>query len=332
MQRGRRNARKSRRLPVTAHPAFAPLLGVWGALLGGLPIMVLPPAAIQTAVDGTLLGTFAGLAQPVAALIAALILGTLLFAGGAAAHGRTRRSVGRPSLAERAVRRVTPINPERDLGSRRFDDPLDGMPLASPAWRDADLAAVQTMPADAPAGVPDPASDPDAAPDPDAASHAVPRELDLAAFAELPGRNAVWVEDQPQVTAAPPTAASVAAPPRAQVPVDQAPEVSSAPLPGTAALARLRAVPAEALSLPQMVERFAGALHEHRAAPHTRALSTADLAAREAALAEALKALAALSGGPGSGDDGALAGERGEPLRAALARLQPRREVGRGAA
>lgn len=36
-----------RKRPVTAHPAFAAMLGVWGAALGGLSIMVLPDALIE---------------------------------------------------------------------------------------------------------------------------------------------------------------------------------------------------------------------------------------------------------------------------------------------
>lgn len=322
-QRGRKSARKPRKLPLTAHPAFAPLLGLWGAVLGAMLIMVLPAAMVQTALEGTLLGTLSGLAQPVAALFAALILGVPLFGAAAAAQRRARRAVARPSLAERAVRQVTPIDPVRDLGSRRLDDPLDVMPFASPAWRDADPGTEQTLPADARSGAPDPGTAP------------VPRELDLAGFAELPGRNAVWVEDAPQVSEAAPSVTPVSVPLRAHAPAAEAPALAPAPaplpVPGTAALARLRAVPAETLSLAQMVERFAGALHEHRAAPAARALSAADLAAREAALAEALKALAALSGGAGAGHDEAHSGPRGEPLRAALAQLHPRREAGRGA-
>jgi hypothetical protein len=96
----------------------------------------------------------------------------------------------------------------------------------------------------------------------------------------------------------------------------------SPPEPGTAALARLRAVPPSELSLAEMVERFAAALQEHRDTPPARALGGADLAAREAALAEALKALTALSGGVPADSP---AGERDAPLRAALAQLQTRR-------
>jgi hypothetical protein len=320
-QRGRSSARKPRKLPLTAHPAFAPVLGLWGAVLGAMLIMVLPAAAVQTALMGTLLGTLSGLAQPVAAVFAALILGVPLFGAAAAAQRRARRAVARPSLAERAVRQVMPIDPARDLGSRRLDEPVDAMPFATSAWRDADPDKAQTPPADARSGAPAPGS------------ATVPRELDLAAFAELPGRNAVWVEDAPQMSEAAPTVAPVSVPLRAPAPVAEAPAPTPAPppVPGTAALARLRAVPAETLSLAQMVERFAGALHEHRAAPAARALSAADLAAREAALAEALRALAALSGGAGAGHDEAHAETREEPLRAALAQLHPRREAGRGA-
>ncbi len=318
MKRRRSGARKSSKLPITAHPAFAPLLGLWGAALGAMVVMVLPAAMFTAVLDGTLLGVLSGIAQPLAAVLAALVLGTVLYAPAAAVHGRARRSVGRPAAAERTVKDLTPINPARDLGSLRLDDPLDAMPFASPAWRDADLEAVQTEPLEAPHGpsVPD--------------CENAPRELDLAAFAELPGRNAVWVEDEPQGGETSPIAAPVA-PLRAAAPPAAAKTAAPSPAPGTAALARLRAVPTEALSLPQMVERFAGALHEHRAAPSARALSAADLAAREAALAEALKALAALSGGPGAKQDDAQSGHHEEPLRAALAQLHARREAGRGA-
>jgi hypothetical protein len=318
MQDERRKARRSRKLPLTAHRAFAPVLGLWGAVLGAMVIIVLPAAAIQTALEGTLLGTVPGLAQPVAAGLAAVMLGAPLFGVGAAAHHRAQRAIGRPSVVERAVRQVTPINPARDLGSRRLDDPLDTMPFASPAWRDADPG--------------------DAAP----VSEEAPREMDLAAFAQLPGRNAVWVEEGQDVRETAPAAAPGSAPVRAAAPVAETPAPAPAPaptpapapppVPGSAALARLRAVPTETLSLAQMVERFAGALHEHRAAPAVRALSAADLAAREAALAEALKALAALSSGPGEeGRNEAHSASREAPLRAALSQLQPRREAGRAA-
>ena len=156
--------------------------------------------------------------------------------------------------------------------------------------------------------------------------------LDLSEFAELPGRNAVWVEDAPE-----PEAELASEPEPASAPVDYAPvaelrqpepepepEPAPLPKPGTAALARLRSVPPSELSLPQMVERFAVALHQHRTSTPARALTAAEIAAREAALAEALRALAALSGAR-LGDPGATPAE--DPLSAALSQLQTRRGV-----
>jgi len=73
----------------------------------------------------------------------------------------------------------------------------------------------------------------------------------------------------------------------------------------------------------EMVERFAAALHQHRTSAPVRTLGAAELAAREAALAEALKALATLSGIGGA----PAAGDQDDPLRAALSQLQPRRDA-----
>ncbi len=100
-----------------------------------------------------------------------------------------------------------------------------------------------------------------------------PQELDLAEFAELPGRNGVWVEEQPKVDAEP---ARIAREPR------------PAP-PAAGALEKLRQTPPEQLSLVEMVERFAAALHERQQADRQRASNSGP--ARDAALAEALKAL-----------------------------------------
>ena len=312
--RGKRQKRTSGSL--AAHRVFAPMLGLWGALLGGLAVMVLPAELVETASRGTAVATLGGLVQPVGAGVAAVLLGGLMFAVAAGLSHRARRRASSPSLAGLAVRRVRPIDPAVDLGTFSLDDPIDTMPFATPAWRDAEVSA------------PEAEAEPEIAP--------APRALDLAEFAALPGRNAVWVEEPAKAEA--PFAAFPETLPEAEpytltdaLPVAEPAAVTPlrdpAPLPepGTAALARLRAVPTSELSMAEMVERFAGALHEHRASPPTRALSAADLAAREAALAEALKALATLSG-----DDSA--DNAREPLRAALAQLQMPRKVGGAAA
>jgi len=287
-QRKRAKASKRQSGALAAHRAFAPLLGLWGAALGALSVMVLPSALIDGAIRGTILALLNGAAQPVIAGLAALVLGGGLFTVAASMSGRARVRTSEPLIAAVANERVQPIDPARDLGSSSLDDPIETAPFAAPAWRDVSEHAPVPQPALA--------TIEQAAPEP---APIAPRALDLAAFAELPGRNGVWVEDVPMPVPAP------------------------VPGPGTAALTRLRAVPPSELSLVQMVERFAGALNEHRVKSPAEALTGAELAAREAGLAEALKALATLSGEPAAGEHPGEGGK--EPLRAAVARLQSRR-------
>jgi len=272
-----------------AHRLFAAAIGVWGALLGGLAVMVLPASLAAAHLAPFAPAALAPWVQPLAALIAALLLGSVLGQGAAALSRRVRAGARRPdgeALADFGL-----IDPARDLGLASLDEAF------SP---------------DRPAAEP----------------HCAPQELDLATFAELPGRNAVWVEEpatpQPASQAVPEPASQPAPEPAPEPAPMAAPAAPVAPLrrgpaipdPGAAALARLRAVPLSQLSLAEMVERLAGAIHEHRRADAGTALGSEDLAARQAALAEALKALAALGG------EGAAQNADAEPLRAALARLQ----------
>ncbi|WP_155800177.1 hypothetical protein [Porphyrobacter sp. AAP82] len=288
-----------------------PLLGLWGMALGAGVVLVLPSVLVTDLVHGTLLGTWGAASQPVLAAIGAMLVGLVTLVIGALLHAAGRRRRNGPTLAEVAARRVTPINPARDLGSRRLDDPVETMPFSTPAWRDADLDDPQPARAFYDERAPEPAPARVAAPAPE------PSALDLAEFAELPGRNAVWVAER--ALAAPIAEPAVPADPFAGLP----------PAPGTAALARLRAIPASELSLAEMVERFAGALHEMRETSPGRSLGPADLAAREAALAEALKALEALSG---KGRPAPRLPRRDEPFHAPHTRLQPDYERVRGAA
>ncbi len=278
---------------LSSHPAFAPILGVWGAALAGLSVMVMPTTLIAQFGKGTVLMLLGYQAQIVLAGGGALLLGGALFMIASRAN---RIRPGAASHVSHAAPHVLAIDPKRELGSASLDEPLEALPFGVPA----------------PAPVADaPASD-----------LPPPRALDLAEFAQLPGRNAVWVEEEapePVADNAPAPAphvdtAPVRLAPSAGIATTPSPPAS----PGTAALARLRAMPVQELSVVQMVERFAGALHEHRTIAPGAAGSRHDIAAREAALAEAMKALAALSG------ERAAASE-GEPLRDAIARLQVRR-------
>ncbi|MGB3471764.1 MAG: hypothetical protein WBA51_13160 [Erythrobacter sp.] len=138
----------------------------------------------------------------------------------------------------------------------------------------------------------------DQQPDDDTPEPAPPRALDLGEFARLPGRNAVWIEEVPVAKHAETAPVELhKAAPAAPVPapelVPESPE-SMSPIESRTAIEKLRQVPPQELSLVQMVERFAAALHENQAATHAMATTgrgPAPNPPRDAALAEALKAL-----------------------------------------
>lgn len=282
----RKRARKQRR-PLAAHPLFAPVLGLWGAALGGLVVLVLPPATAFAAAVTVGLGVLGGMAQFVLAALAATVLGTALFVMARKTGRNSPRPASDPSLAMMALRRVQTIDPASELGSASLDEPIETMPFAA---REPEAEAEAAAPQETPPP---------------------PRMLDLSEFAALPGRNAVWVEE---TDAAP---AAVSEPDHVSDPLPQSAPVAAAVAASPAnpgVIAQLRAVPPSELSLVQMVERFAAALHERQAGPGA-AGQRPDPAAREAVLAEALRALAALS----DADD---SGAGSEPLRDALTRLQ----------
>lgn len=282
----RKRARKQRR-PLAAHPLFAPVLGLWGAALGGLVVLVLPPATAFAAAVAIGLGMLGGFAQFALAMLAAALLGTALFIMARKTGRNLPRSASDPSLAMMALRRVQTIDPASELGSASLDEPIETMPFAAHEPEvAAEAAAAQETPPP-------------------------PRMLDLSEFAELPGRNAVWVEETNVAPDAVSEPAQVSDPLPESAPV-VATVAASPANPGV--IAQLRAVPPSELSLVQMVERFAAALHERQAGPGV-AGQRPDPAAREAVLAEALRALAALS----DADD---SGAGSEPLRDALTRLQ----------
>lgn len=296
-RRAAAKAQRRTRTPLAAHRVFAPMLGLWGAALGGLVVLVLPQGPVLVGAASLGLAVLGPLARFALAGAAALLLGGVLFACARALTRKARRSGKAPSLAAMAMRHVRTIDPAKELGSSSLDEPVEAMPFA-PVGKAAEV-------------------EPDDSPTPPTDDLPPPRMLDLAQFAAMPGRNAVWVEDEDAfaVLADPVTAFQSAPEPALE------PEPSPAALPATqrpaspSAIERLRAVPPRELSLIQMVERFAAALHEHQAAAERRG-DHADLAGRDAALAQALKALAAFS------PEGRQGEPENEPLRDALARLQ----------
>lgn len=262
--------RPRRKRPVTAHPAFAAMLGVWGAAIGALAVVVLPDRLIEAAI--TAAGSDVLLSHARLALGGALgaLLGLFCFMIGQLA-GRGHRAAS----AARDADGPDLIDPAADLGIASLDAPLgftqdaptseeDG-PADDDTWLPAFLGEVQDEPTcfEEASALAMASAAPDPAPP--------PRELDLSAFADMPGRNAVWVEEAVSATAEP-------SPP--------------APKPAPTALARLRAVPPTQLSLCEMVERLAAALQEYQAAHGDDAASVDDSPQdREALLDEALGAL-----------------------------------------
>jgi hypothetical protein len=245
---GKARARPSLR----AHPAFAPLLGLWGAAVGGIIVMVLPSSLLDILANALPADIAPRADRATVACAAALLVALITYATARGLRQRTG-TVGN---------RVRPIDPVTDFGVESLDAPLPGGLFAgSNAWL-PDQPADEMLAREAAAELAAVRAEAAVKPPP-------PRELDLAEFAVLPGRNAVWVEE------------SVAA-------------ISTVDAPAAvpAALAKLRAVPPGELSLCQMVERFAAALQDYQAGQPGPAMASEAAAQREAVLDEALTALA----------------------------------------
>lgn len=289
-----------RRAALRSHPAFAPGLGVWGAGLGAVIVMVLPAAASE-AFAGVVPGDLAPPAARFAlAGCAALLLGLVAYGAGRVLARQGRAAAPRAAAGSDKLR---PIDPARELGSESLDAPLPAGLFADDDWRD-DLGDDSDQ--DDADWLPEPQSEAElaqeaatelssarAAPSDE---HAPPRAFDLAGFAALEGRYAVWVEE-PAVLAPAPTDHAPEPEPELEPEPEPEPEFEPNPDPAlVSAIARLRAVPATELSLCEMVERFAAALQDYRTALEAREGEDESREAREAVLHEALGALGRITG------------------------------------
>ncbi|QFT76546.1 hypothetical protein [Erythrobacter sp. THAF29] len=307
---------RTRKPSVSTHPAFLPMLAIWGAVLGAGSVLVLPAQmAAQIASNAGLSGR-GSLTIFTIAVIAAFIVGGIALSAGIGFKRAKGRSSPTGSLASVAARRFVPIDPAVELGSESLDSPIEQQPTErietaentsrgptlgelaangyelpdeeskdSPKFtrKDYEAALQQTCEG---ASETDDASEETTIP----ADGGGPVELDLAQFAALPGRNAVWVEEEIGVdiaSEAEPVAALQPAPEPEQEPPDETRVRLSA-------IEKLRQTPTCDLSLIQMVERFAAALHERQEADLANPGSHTS-PKRDAALAEALKALTVLS-------------------------------------
>ena len=292
------------------HRAFVPMITIWGGLLLALITVVLPDFAIAGATS--LIGVYLPL------LVARFVLAFAIGLGGAllsfiiatAIANRARR--GRTETEGAVVsafksRGIKPINPTADLGSESLDAPLEDTSHAeneAPAEPAPELAEdiddVQDLndltrrglEMEAPEEPIERQTSSKFAPltaDRMEPRREKPRSLNLNEFASVPGRNGVWVEEPDNEEPDNEEPESQSRGPSQDYAPEQ-PEAPSSPAPDPATgLQKLRQTPPEELSLVEMVERFAAALHEHQ--EHERARAASGATNREAALAEALKAL-----------------------------------------
>lgn len=291
----RSHKRRTRKASLATHPAFVPMLAIWGLVLGAGSVLVLPAHIISRVAAVSSLGSLGSLAVYVIASIAGLIL-VILATAAAFAFKRARvRSESTGSLVGIATRRFEPIDPVSELGSESLDAPIENAPFADTIAPSVEPSAEETH-----------------------HQHG-PREMDLAEFGELPGRDAVWVVELPEDAEEVETeteAPEVYQPdlpepdPQSESEPEMAPEpepateiegvLASEPEPVTeaptrlSAIEKLRQTPPAQLSLIQMVERFAAALHERQDAEHADPDAHVS-PRRDAALADALKALTVLS-------------------------------------
>jgi hypothetical protein len=341
---------QSKPLSITAHRGFIPLIAVWFAAFMGLAILVLPGAQIARitmAADVTFLGGFARLVLTAVAAIIGAVVGYLIAV--AIQHVTTHGVTVKPK-ADRAIdddspayepqdKRTRLLVPKLDLGSASLDEPVEERaPVAEPdEHSDEAIYADFERP-----NQDDEAIDPTASrwDEEDFEPHhdwAIDKREDPLTLTDEDDSwfDDAWVEQpgfqEPRDEGTPP---SFEAPAPAFATAQKTGQTERpAPPPGFLALSkrmkeetaidRLRGKRPEELSLVQMVERFAAALHERQAREPKH-----ELDARDSALAEGLRALSLLAGDrPADTDTGEVATEPSprnaqRELRDALAKLR----------
>ncbi len=279
--------RRASKTSIAAHKAFVPLLAGWGAALAGLTVAILPAPSITAIMHTAQLTVLGGAGRIVLALLAALFGGLIAFAiarvwSNSASSHRFSNTAGLDSEYDQ----LRPIDPSAELGSESLDSPIDPELTADFAAELADEnaelveaefeqesfeAEVEPLAeefADESTGVP------------------LDEPLDLGMIAEVLPEDELVLDTEapePEVHVQEPEQALETAPP---LPED-APDFLRG-----AALDSLRQIPKDELSLMQMVERFAAALHAHQAIHGEGAQPR-----RDAALAEALRALSLFTEG-----------------------------------
>ncbi len=279
---------RAKKTSIAAHKAFVPLLAGWGAALAGLMVAVLPASSITGIMQTAQLTVLGEAGRIVLALFAALFGGLIAFAIARVwSNSASSNRFDSAAALDSDYDRVRPIDPIAELGSESLDAPID-----------PELAAEFAAEAEE---FEDELGEPEFEPEPFVAEAEieVPTEeftaedapldepLDLAMIAEVLPEDELVLDTEvfdlsEEADEAPEPVAETAPP----LPAD-APDFLRG-----AALESLRQIPKDELSLMQMVERFAAALHAHQAIHGEGAQPR-----RDAALAEALRALSLFTEG-----------------------------------
>ncbi len=365
--------RRRNRKPIAAHPFFVPMLSIWGALLAGLTIMVLPAEMINQITTAAALGVLDNFARYFYATIAALIGAACGYF--VATKWRAMLPGRSEDLMGRAAAHVRPIDPVAELGSESLDAPIeDDVPEEEPLELETlELETLAEQPGTADTSEEQHVDTDDTfelraefecEPSPEQEAEPEPAPVD-----PLEGMHCEPMEDSPE----PASLLSVRRRRNRGKPVElvqalgdhrarqaalhkdlrdlgefsqlaehkrttKAPKPAPKPTPAPTAIDKLRAVPPQDLSLVQMVERLAVALHERQEAARAKP-QTEQATERDAALAEALKALSLFTekgfasqprpaendqANIGSANEGANDGTEAE-LRDALSKLQTMR-------
>ncbi|MEL6706854.1 MAG: hypothetical protein AAFP79_01130 [Pseudomonadota bacterium] len=322
-------------------PRFTLILTVWGAALLGLSVLALSSVDIARANMILGLGALGHAAKFLYAAIAAVIGAAGAFAVAWALVRFFGQSSSRGPVAALAGQRVRPIDRD-ELGSESLDAPIEDTLF------DADEVEDIAAPIDEPSEDEDTASEEEV--------------LDLESFAEFDEAeegaleeplDEAWVEpedtqddiaveqvaeeDEPIVPSAPGLNIDAFRDildeenRKVQALEDEARAKSAAAItsiaPPASGIEKLRQVPPQDLSLIQLVERFAAALHDAQdRSPHelTSENLARETASRERALAEALKALDVFTDGGRRHEDADTASisETERDLQDALVKLQ----------
>ncbi len=365
--RGRKQPKTKRtnRQPLASHKSFVPLVAGWGAAFAGLVIAVLPAGTIASITQTAQLTALGGFSRIVLAVLAALFGGLIALAIARAVRNAAAPLASEHDEFEEDHGEVRPIDPSAELGSESLDAPIEAHEVAEVPSDEYDVevefALDDVVAASDQDGVNDDAwiEAAEISEEPlelgeigeilGAAELAGTGEVDahLAVepeseyeyerplLATKPGKSAppVLPHEEPQPEPAPEpvvepeselepeaeTELEIVATPEPMAIPEDAPDF----LKGSA-VKRLREMPTEDMSLMQMVERFATALHTHQAA-HGKAAQPR----RDAALAEALRALSLFTdnqrdASSGEASDGFTdrAQQTERELREALAKLQ----------